>query len=91
MTDSRREMDRIFAGMRHRPAPVMAEVIERTVASLGIEGIFYAYMEGYYHTRDLRTLDRAQLKALFHHVEACAALLDDADFAMPTDLPPNDA
>ncbi len=68
MTDTRREIDKIFSEMRYRPTPVMAEVIERTVEALGIEVIFYAYMEGYYHTRDLRTLNREQLKALFHQV-----------------------
>ncbi len=90
MTDTRREIDKIFSEMRYRPTPVMAEVIERTVEALGIEVIFYAYMEGYYHTRDLRTLNREQLKALFHHVEACAALLGD-DIDTSIDIERDDA
>ncbi len=90
MADTRREIDKKISEMRQRPAPVMAEVIERTVEALGIEVIFYAYMEGYYHTRDLRTLNREQLKALFHHVEACAELLGD-DIDTSIDIERDDA
>ena len=87
MIDTRREIDKIFSEMRYRPSPVMAEVIERTVEALGIEEIFYAYMEGYYHTRNLRRFNREQLKALFHHVEACAELLgDDVDASIDIDV-----
>lgn len=64
------------------PVPALAESIETSVQSLGIEVIFDAYIQGHCKVKHLRDLNYEQLCEAAAFVKAWAHLLDDAQGAV---------
>ena len=60
------------------PVPALAEAIETSIQSLGIEVIFDAYIQGHCKVKHLRDLNYEQLCETAAFVNAWANLLADA-------------
>ena len=75
------------------PVPALAEAIETSVQSLGIEVIFDSHLKSHCKVNHLRDLNYEQLCDAATFVKAWAHLLDDARGAVvpidtPSDRPP---